>query len=77
MKFKIKEPGSAITHFIGIILSFIGAILIMNKSLQAENNMASFACAVFIGSMFLLYTASTLYHSINISEKITLSHTKM
>ena len=34
--------------------------------------MASFSCAVFIGSMILLYTASTLYHSINISEKITL-----
>ena len=68
----IRDPGSAITHFIGIILSFIGAILIMNKSFQVNNNMASFACAVFLGSMFLLYTASTLYHSINISEKITM-----
>lgn len=72
IEFLLKDPGSAITHFIGVILSCIGAILIMNKSYQLKNHMASFAGAVFIGSMILLYTASTLYHSINISEKITL-----
>lgn len=68
----LKDPGSAITHFIGIILSCIGAFLIMSKSLPHENHLTPLACGVFIGSMILLYTASTLYHSINASEKITL-----
>lgn len=68
----LKDPGSAITHFIGILLSCIGAVLIMNKSIQQVNSSAPLACGIFMTSMILLYTASTLYHSIYASKKITL-----
>ena len=68
----LKDPGSAITHFIGIVLSCFGAVLIMNKSFHQASKAAPLASAVFIGSMILLYTASTLYHSIHASDKITL-----
>lgn len=69
----LKDPGSAITHFIGIVLSCIGAVLIISKAMHQIRPDAAIACAVFIVSMVLLYTASTLYHSIYASEKITLA----
>lgn len=70
MTLKIREPGSAITQFIAMLLAlFSAAPLLVRTSLRSGSTSLA-AMSVFICSMILLYGASTLYHSINASGKI-------
>ncbi len=66
-----KEPGSAITHLIGILLSVAGAIPILRKASLGGHILPVVASGIFILSMALLYLASTLYHSIYASGAVT------
>ena len=70
--FRIKDPGSAITHFIGAVFSAFAATPLLLKSYRDTGNfsLTSLSLAVFIISMFLLYAASTTYHTFDISPKI-------
>ena len=70
MKLKLKDPGSAITHFIAIILVLIGAVPLLLKASTHSGSLHMIALTIFIVSMLLLYTASTTYHSLDISEDI-------
>lgn len=70
MNFKIKDPGSAITHFIGMILALAAAIPLLLKAAKEPGNLHIIALAIFIVSMVLLYAASTTYHTLDISPKI-------
>lgn len=70
MNFKLKDPGSAITHFIGLMLALVFAIPLLRKVISYQNTTAMLAIIIFITSMVLLYSASTVYHSLDISEKI-------
>ena len=67
--FKIvpKDPGSAITHFIGMILAIIFAVPLLSK---ASDTVHTVSLTIFVSSMILLYGASTAYHTFNISEKV-------
>lgn len=67
MQLTIREPGSAITHFIACLTAAIAASPLLMK---AQNGITTLSLAVFIASMILLYGASALYHSINVSGKI-------
>ena len=69
MKFKLKDPGSAITHFIAVILVLIAAIPLLIKAAREPDHLHIIALSVFILSMMLLYMASTIYHSLDISDK--------
>ena len=66
MQITIREPGSAITHYVGMMLAVFAAIPLLVKAgvTSGIRNMA--AMAVFIGSMILLYGASAMYHSVNL-----------
>lgn len=64
---KAKEPGSAITHFIGMLCATISAVPLLTK---ASDSLHFISLGIFIGSMILLYAASTTYHTFNISEKV-------
>lgn len=68
---RIREPGSAITHFIGMVLAIIAAIPLLLKTSHTGNTTNLFAMSVFIASMILLYGASTTYHSVVLSPKST------
>jgi hemolysin III len=67
MTLTIREPGSAITHFIGWILAAIAAAPLIIK---ADNGVTTVAVAIFAVSMILLYAASTIYHSVNVTGKV-------
>ncbi len=69
MTITIREPGSAITHLIGMILAGIAAVPLLVKAAFDAGRIGVFAMAVFMTSMILLYGASTLYHSVNLSGK--------
>lgn len=72
MNTKLKDPGSAITHLIAMIGAVICSFPLIYKAAQSSNSTAVAAMTVFICSMILLYGASTLYHSLDISSKINL-----
>ena len=69
-KFKPKDPGSAITHFIGWLMAFFAAIPLILRAGTAPDKIYVISLAIFAVSMLLLYAASTLYHSLDINEKI-------
>lgn len=70
MKVYIKDPGSAITHFIAVILVLLGASPLLVKAAREPGNLYLIAFSIFILSMLLLYTASTVYHTLDINEKV-------
>lgn len=67
---KLKDPGSAITHMIAAIAAVIAAIPLLYKAAQHENPIYLISFTVYIVSIILLYTASTIYHSLDISETV-------
>jgi hemolysin III len=69
-KFKIKDPGSAITHFIGMLMAFFAGMPLIIKSLSAPDTIHTISLTIFIVSMILLYAASTSYHTFDISPRI-------
>lgn len=63
------RPWSAITHAVGAVLALIGTLLLLTRSVMLELDawhIVSFA--IYGASMICLYTASTLYHSVNTSR---------
>ncbi|MDY3918685.1 MAG: hemolysin III family protein [Candidatus Limivivens sp.] len=65
----LKDPGSAITHFIGMLMAVFAAVPLLIKALREPDRIHAISLAIFIGSMILLYAASTIYHSLDLSEK--------
>ena len=70
MHITIREPGSAITHFIGMMMAIVAATPLMVKAAVGSDNIACAALAIFIGSMVALYGASAVYHSVNVKDGI-------
>lgn len=70
MQITIREPGSALTHFIAMMLAIFAAIPLLVKTGITSGQKNFVALAVFIGSMILLYAASTTYHSVNLNGKL-------
>lgn len=67
---KIKDPGSAITHFIGMLMAVFAATPLLIKAAHNPDRIHLISLTVFIVSMILLYGASTVYHTLNLSEKV-------
>lgn len=65
----LKEPGSAITHFIGMLMAIFAAVPLLIKAAGEPDRVYLISGAIFIISMILLYGASTTYHSLDLSEK--------
>lgn len=66
---KLKDPGSAITHLIGMIAAIFAATPLIIKVMNGPNRTHTTSFIIFIVSMILLYGASTTYHSFDVSEK--------
>ena len=68
---KMKEPGSAITHFIGMLMAILAATPLLLKSWRGgASYVHTVSLAIFICSMILLYAASTIYHTFDISKRV-------
>ena len=66
----IKEPGSAITHFIGMIMPIIAAIPLLYRAAREPSKLYIVSLTIYAASLILLYAASTTYHTFDISEKV-------
>lgn len=69
MQITIREPGSAITHFIGMMLAVFASTPLLVKAGVSANPSALAAMAVFMLSMIALYGASALYHSVTVKDR--------
>lgn len=70
MQITIREPGSAITHFIGMMMALVAATPLLVKAAVGSDHTAFIAMVIFIGSMVALYGASALYHSVTVKDNI-------
>lgn len=70
MNKRIKDPGSAITHFIGMIMAIFAAIPLLIRASREPHPVYLISLAVFATSMILLYAASTIYHTLDLSQHI-------
>ena len=66
----IKDPGSAITHFIGMLMAIFAAVPLLIKAAHEPSRIYVVSIAVYAASLILLYAASTTYHTFNRSEKL-------
>ena len=69
MKFKLKDPGSSITHFIGMLMALFAATPLLIRASTNPDYVHVVSLAIFILSMILLYGASATYHALDLSEK--------
>ena len=70
MQITIREPGSGITDFIGMMLAVFAAMPLLAKAGMTGNSADVTAMMIFALSMVSLYGASTLYHSINVTGRV-------
>ena len=70
MNLKVKDPGSALTHFIGMVAAAACTMPLLYKAFTEKGALSGASCAIFMASMILLYTASTIYHTFDISVKV-------
>lgn len=72
MKLKVKDPGSALTHFIAMLGAMAAAapLLLKASGSPSADLLHQAALSVFMISMILLYAASTIYHTLDISVAV-------
>lgn len=70
IKSHVKDPGSAITHFIGMLMAIFAAVPLLIKAAHEPDRIYIISIAVYALSLILLYAASTTYHTFDRSEKI-------
>ena len=73
----IREPGSALTHFIAMLLALCAAVPLLVRAAVHSGVKSLTAMTVFMISMVLLYAASTIYHSVNCSGRVLRIFRKM
>lgn len=69
MQITIREPGSAITHFIAMMMAVFAAVPLLIKTGSSDGSQNFAAMIIFISSMILLYGASATYHSVNLTGR--------
>lgn len=72
MDLKIRDPWSALTHFIGMLLALFATAPLLVKAALSGDMMHVYAMSVFMLSMVLLYAASATYHAFGIGDRLYL-----
>lgn len=63
----LKEPVNTLSHFVGVVLSVVGLIVLLTLSAGEPWRMTSFA--IYGVSSVLLYSASTLLHALKVDDR--------
>ena len=69
-RLRLKDPASALTHLVGALLSAVGLGFLIYRAELHRRPWGVAALAVFGVSLILLYTASTVYHSLRVPPRI-------
>lgn len=76
--FRLKDPVSALTHYIGCILAILGTPILLIHAAQMGNGTDRMICmSIFMLSMIMLYGASASYHAFDISQKANIRLRKL
>lgn len=65
----LKDPGSAITHFIGMLMAIFAAVPLLIKAAREPDHIYLISLSIYALSLILLYAASTTYHTFDLSER--------
>lgn len=76
-RFKFKDPFSAISHLTFAIMSICGSVPLLYFAFQKPGKLYFISMLLFMLGVFLLYSASALYHSFDISDEVNLRLKKM
>ena len=68
---KLKEPVNGLTHLAGLFLAIAGFCLLLIAAAEYGTKWHLIAFAVFGTSLILMYTSSSLYHLLPLSERGT------
>jgi hemolysin III len=63
---RIREPVNGVSHLVGLLLAAAGTILLLRLA-RGPGQLLAFA--IYGATLILLYGASTLYHSLPLSER--------
>jgi hemolysin III len=63
----IKEPFCGLSHFLGVVLSVVGTVALLVLARGRPWHIVGFT--IYGASLILLYTASTLYHSLPVAPR--------
>lgn len=66
------EKFNAWTHLVGTVLSIVGAAMLISRASVTGDPWKIVSASIFGGSLILLYSTSTLYHSLRGPAKIIL-----
>ncbi len=77
MNISIKDPWSALTHFIGMLMALFATAPLLVKAALSGEIMHVYAMAVFMISMILLYAASATYHAFGKGSKLYITLKKI
>lgn len=72
--YELKDPGSAITHGVGLILAAVTGVPLMIRAMISDGGFGihTFAEGVFVLGMILLYGASTAFHSFDVNPRVNM-----
>ena len=70
MTIKIKDPISALTHFIGALISFFAVSLLVARASAEATTLHVIAFTMFGISLVCLYLASAIYHTIDRPKRL-------
>jgi hemolysin III len=63
---RIREPVNGLSHLLGLVLAASGTLFLLGVAERPEQLTAF---SIYGGTLILLYTASTLYHTLSLSER--------
>lgn len=66
---RLRDPISGLTHLIAAVLAVFATVFLIQRSIDPVMPWHIVTFSIFGGGMILLYTASTLYHWLPLSEK--------
>ena len=70
--FTVKDPISALTHFIGFCLAVLATpLMLISASSSSVSTGGQISLSIFMISMIFLYGASSAYHTFNLGERGT------
>jgi hemolysin III len=58
-----EETANQLTHGAGLLLSIVGAAILLNSARQHSDPLQFVGCCIYAGSLVALYAASTLSHT--------------
>ncbi|NLV81721.1 MAG: hemolysin III family protein [Synergistaceae bacterium] len=65
-----REPASGFSHLVGAILSVVALISLLHVGISNRDVWQIVSFSIFGTSLILLYSASTIYHLVNSTEKV-------